>query len=131
MAEAASFLDEFLESQKPTDNAVTPGAYQMLSHRQELQPGGNIRGFDIMCLEHSEFASWLCPGLYEGFFEATGIAVNAYGLLEDEPTAVQAAKFAIQAQYTTDDPILTSGWWQPWLVVDYTPTRTAVTIKDV
>lgn len=125
-----SFMDEFLESQKPMGNAGTPGVYQMLNDRQKLQSGGDIRGFDILCFEYTEFDSWLCPYLYSEFVKATGITLNQYGLLDNELTAIQAAKFAIQAEYDTDDPVLDSNWWQPWLVVDYTPTRAEATSQQ-
>lgn len=117
------FIDEFLHTRKPVGSEGTSGIYQMLSGKHVLHPDGYILGFDILHFEYSEFNSWLCPYLYSGFVAATGIALNAYGLLDDEATAVQAAKFSIQAEYDTDSPILNSEWWLPWIVVDYTHTR--------
>jgi hypothetical protein len=95
--------------------AQRAGCWAAIDYDREIASGGEPQGFELLGLDGAGSGhSWLCNGIEQTFYKATGVRPNAQGFLATAQESAQCLEF-ITANPECAEPV---PWW-PWLVVRY------------
>lgn len=91
------------------------GYWAAIDHRLGIPPGGEILGFEVLGYAGAGTAhSWICNGIEQTFYEATGIRPNPAGLLATSgESALCLALIASNPEWAEPVP------WFPWMLTRY------------
>jgi len=110
-----NLLESFqLQASKDINKGL--GLLELVNEQRPPADGGNPLGFEPLGFEATKFHSWLCHYSPDEVYKRFGIRPNHLGLIDKLEDARQVNDYLLQ---TGAEPAI----WEPWLVIDYTPTR--------
>jgi len=116
-----SYFEVFTDAAKPPPQqpGYAPegktGVYTCVSKGKNIEPGGDVLGFELVNLEHGLIGcSWLCNGLERVFHDRLGIAPNKEGFIDTFESASECVDLISRGDINAEP-----GLWLPWLVVRY------------
>lgn len=124
----AAMVEDFLAAHQqtvydPTQQLWIPKTYgvnYILTSKQSLPRGGEIRGFEILSYDLHINHSWLCSNIEKDMHELYGIHPNRYGLINTYEEAKTVYKWIaednMQGGRAEPEP------YYPWLIVQYPVT---------